>query len=153
MDSKIRVLFICQHNSGRSQMAEAFLKKLGGEMFEVESAGFEPGKEVNPLVVEVMKEEGVDLTGKKPQAVLDLFKVGRLYDHVITVCEDNEAQCPIFPGIVQRWHLSFPDPAAVTGSEAEKLQKVRDIRDQIKEELLNFSEEGFDLAGMLNPNK
>ena len=149
MDSKIRVLFICQHNSGRSQMAEAFLKKLGGDMFEVESAGFEPAKEVNPRVVEVMKEEGVDLTDKKPQAVLDLFKVGKLYNHVITVCEDNEDQCPIFPGIVQRWHLTFPDPAAVTGSEAEKLQKVREIRDRIKEELLNFSDKDFDLASLL----
>jgi arsenate reductase len=153
MDSKIRVLFICQHNSGRSQMAEAFLKKLGGDMFEVESAGFEPAKEVNPLVVEVMKEEGVDLTGKKPQAVLDFFKEGRLFDHVITVCEDSEDLCPIFPGIVQRWRLSFPDPSIVTGSEEEKLEKVRNIRDQIKEKLLNFSEEGFDLAALLNQDK
>jgi arsenate reductase len=151
MDSKIRVLFICQHNSGRSQMAEALLEKLGGETFEVESAGFEPAKEVNPLVIEVMNEEGADLSNKKPQSVIDLFKVGRLFDHVITVCEGNEEKCPIFPGIVRRWNWPFPDPSVVTGSETEKLEEVRKIRDGIKEKLLSFSDEDFDLASLLTP--
>ncbi len=151
MEEKIRVLFICQHNSARSQIAEAFLKKLGGEKFEVESAGFEPAKGVNPLVVAVMKEEGIDLSGKKPQGVLDFFTAGKLFDHVITVCGENEDKCPIFPGIVRRWHWPFPDPSVVTGSEREKLEKVRIIRNQIKEKLLNFSEEDFDLAALLNP--
>ena len=83
MSGKIKVLFICQHNSGRSQIAEAYLKQLGGDRFEVESAGLEPAEAVNPLVVSIMKEEGFDISGNKPQSVFELFKQGKLYDHVI----------------------------------------------------------------------
>jgi arsenate reductase len=132
VEQKIRVLFICQHNSGRSQIAETFLKQMAGDQFHVESAGMEPAAVVNPLVVEVMKEIGVDLSGKKPQSVFDKFKEGELFDHVITVCSDEEAKCPVFPGITKRWHHPFPDPAAVSGSPEEKLQRVREIRDMIK---------------------
>ncbi|WP_022660688.1 arsenate reductase ArsC [Paucidesulfovibrio longus] len=129
---KTRVLFICNHNSGRSQMAEAFLKEFGGEDFEVESAGLEPTS-VNPLVVEVMREIGIDLSGKRTQSVFDLYRMGRLYDYVITVCDDaDEAKCPIFPGVAQRWHWPFPDPAAAEGTHEEKLEHIRAIRDQIK---------------------
>ncbi len=138
------VLVICRHNSGRSQIAEAYLRKFGGDRIHVESAGFEPAKEVNPLVVEVMKEEGIDLSGKKPQSVFELYKQGRLFDHVITVCSDSESDCPIFPGITRRWHLPFPDPAAVEGTHAEKLAKVRGIRDAIKAAILNPPEGAFD---------
>src|SRR6185295_15139320 len=109
-DSKRKVLFVCIHNSARSQMAEAFLRKHGGDLFESESAGLEPGK-LNPNVVTVMKETGIDLTGKPTQAVFDLFHQGKTYDFVITVCDKEAAeQCPIFPGNVKRIAWSFKDP-------------------------------------------
>ena len=136
-------LFICQHNSGRSQIAEAYLKRFAGDRFEIESAGLQPAENVNPLVVEVMKEEGFDLSKKKPQSVFELFKSGGIYSHVITVCHDSEKQCPIFPGITRRWHWPFPDPAKVEGPREEKLAEVRKIRDQIKEWLLNPGEGTF----------
>lgn len=132
MSNKLKVLFICQHNSGRSQIAEAYLTRLGGEHITVESAGLEPADTVNPLVVEVMREEGFDLSDKKPQKVFDLFKTGKLFDHTVTVCSDSEHKCPIFPGITQRWYAPFPDPSKVTGSHEEQLTQVRAIRDMIK---------------------
>jgi arsenate reductase len=141
---KPKVLFICVHNSGRSQIAEAYLIKLSGAEFDVESAGLEPATEINPLVVEVMKEEGIDISGNQTQSVFELFKTGRLYDHVITVCDGaSEAKCPVFAGITKRWNWPFPDPAAVVGSDEEKLQKVREIRDMIKEKLIDSLEAGF----------
>ena len=143
MITKHTVLFICQHNSGRSQIAEAYLRKFAGDHIEVESAGMQPAERVNPLVVEVMKEEGFDLSQKKPQNVFELFKAGEIYSHVITVCYDSEDRCPIFPGITKRWHWPFPDPAKVGGSTEEKLAQVRKIRDQIKEWLLNPDEGTF----------
>jgi len=130
---KTRILFICRHNSGRSQIAEAYLKQMGEHDFYVESAGLEPADSVNPLVIEVMKEEGIDLSRQKPQSVFNKFKEGALYDHVITVCADSEDKCPIFPGIVKRWHMPFPDPSGVEGTHEEKLTAVRDIRDQIRQ--------------------
>ncbi|WP_449242275.1 arsenate reductase ArsC [Desulfovibrio sp.] len=133
---KTKVLFICVHNSGRSQMAEAFLNRYGGEEFQVESAGLEP-TEINPLVVDVMAEEGIDLAGKKTQSVFDLFRVGRLFDYVITVCDDaNEAKCPVFPGVTHRWHWPFPDPSKLSGTREEQLAQLRVIRDQIKDQVL-----------------
>lgn len=147
--SPIRVLFICRHNSGRSQIAEAYLKKFGGESFHVESAGLEPAERVNPLVVAVMKEEGIDLSEKKPQGVFELFRQGRLFDHVITVCSESEGECPVFPGITRRWHMPFPDPAAVEGTEDERLAKVRAIRDAIREAILHPREGQFDFRRFL----
>jgi arsenate reductase (thioredoxin) len=132
MEDKIKVLFICRHNSGRSQIAEAYLKRFAGDRFIVEGAGFEPADSVNELVIEVMKEEGIDLSGKRPQSVFEQFKSGRLYDYVITVCDDSESKCPIFPGIAKRLHRSFPDPSKVEGTPDEKLRKVREIRDHIR---------------------
>jgi arsenate reductase len=143
MDQKPKILFICQHNSGRSQIAEAYLKKFAGNHLQIESAGSEPAENVNPLVLEVMKEEGFDLSGRKPQSVFELFKAGRLFDHVVTVCHDSENLCPVFPGITKRWHWPFPDPAKVEGSDEEKLAQVRQIRDQIKAWLLNPKEGSF----------
>jgi arsenate reductase len=141
---KPKVLFICVHNSGRSQMAEAYLKKIAGDHYGVESAGLEPAHEINPLVVEVMKEEGIDISSNKIQSVFELFKTGKLYDHVITVCDGaSEAKCPVFAGITRRWNWPFPDPAAVKGPDTEKMQKVREIRDLIKEKLINSMEAGF----------
>ena len=149
MANKTRVLFICQHNSGRSQIAEAYLKKFYGNHFEIESAGLEPAEAVNPLVVRVMDEDGVDLSKKKPQSVFDLFKKGNLYEHVITVCHDSESKCPVFPGITKRWHWPFPDPAAVKGTEIEKLEEVRKIRDMIKEWLLNPPENTINFKALI----
>jgi arsenate reductase (thioredoxin) len=137
MTTKIKVLFICQHNSGRSQIAEEYLKKFYGDYFEIASAGFDPAQEVNPLVVQVMNEVGIDLSRKKPQSVFEFFKQGKIYNHVITVCHDTESKCPVFPGITNRWHLPFPDPASVKGTEEEKLEEIRKIRDMIKEWLIN----------------
>jgi arsenate reductase len=137
MDKK-KVLFICGHNSGRSQMAEAFLKDMAGDRIDVESAGLEP-KTVNPLVIEVMQEIGFDLSQAKSDSVFDFFKEGRLYDYVITVCDETAAgQCPVFPGITKRFHWPFKDPEALTGIHEEKLIALREIRNQIKEKLTSW---------------
>lgn len=132
-----RVLFICTHNSARSQMAEAFLNRLGGGEFEAESAGLAP-TQVNPYVVEVMKEEGIDLSHKETHAVFDKFRQGRLYHYVITVCAEAESQCPIFPGVTHRLHLPFPDPASFTGSREDILARTREVRDAVKEKVSEF---------------
>jgi arsenate reductase (thioredoxin) len=140
-DDPMRVLFVCVHNSARSQMAEAYLDRFCGEGVTVESAGLDPTT-VNPLVVAVMAEEGIDLSGKKTRKVFDLYRDGRLYDAVVTVCEESlEGRCPVFAGVTHRLHLPFPDPAAVTGTEAEKLDAVRAIRDRIRERMVALAEE------------
>ena len=138
----IKVLFLCGHNSARSQMAEAFLKKIGREAFEVESAGLELADRINPLVVEVMKEIGIDLEGKRMQRVFDLFQQGRLYDYVIAVCDAAKAgKCPIFPGVCKRLHWPFEDPATLEGTWEEKLEKTRLIRDEIRQQVETWVEE------------
>jgi arsenate reductase len=129
---KEKVLFVCIHNSARSQMAEAWLNHLYGDRFEAHSAGLEAGT-LNPLAVAAMKEVGIDISHKKTQTVFSLFSKGELFSYVITVCDEASAeQCPVFPGATTRLHWSFPDPAQLTGTEAEKLAKVRAIRDDIK---------------------
>ena len=139
--AKQQVLFVCVHNSARSQMAEAWLNHFGGEQFEAESAGLSPGT-LNPLVVKVMQEVGIDISHKKTQAVFDLFQTGRLFKYVITVCDETSAEkCPIFPGITTRFHWSFPDPSTLTGTEAEKLAQTREIRDLIKAKVANWCQE------------
>lgn len=135
---KRRTLFICIHNSARSQMAEAFLRKYGGDNFEAESAGIEPGK-MNNNVIEVMKEKGVDLSKKGTQGVFDIFKRGNKYDAVITVCDAASAEkCPVFPGIVKRESWSFADPSAFKGSQREILEQTRVVRDLIEETIEDF---------------
>lgn len=132
---KDRVLFVCIHNSARSQIAEALLKQMAGDRFEVESAGLEPGR-LNPLAVEVMKEIGIDISENQTKSALDLFKGGRLYTHVITVCDKTSAeQCPFFPGITTRLHWSFADPSGFTGTQREKLEKTRQVREAIREKI------------------
>ena len=133
-----KVLFVCVHNSARSQMAEAFLNQLGNGRFIAESAGFKKGK-LNPLVVEVMKEVGIDISNNKTKSVFKLFKKGRIYHYVIDVCNAASAErCPIFPGITKRLNWSFEDPASFTGTDEEKLTKIRVVRDGIKAEVENF---------------
>jgi len=128
-----RVLFICVHNSARSQLAEAFMNAIGGGAYLAESAGFEP-REINPLVIEAMAEEGLDISKNRSKSVFDLFKSGRIFDYVVTVCDDaREGQCPIFPGVTRRLHIPFTDPAATVGTHEEKLAEVRKIRDSIKD--------------------
>ncbi len=134
----VKVLFLCVHNSARSQMAEAYLKKLGGAEFIVDSAGLEKGN-LNPLAVQVMKEEGIDISKNETNDVFDFFKQGRMYQYVITVCDAKSAErCPVFPGIVKMLNWSFDDPAKFTGTEEEKLQQTRKVRDRIKGAIENF---------------
>ena len=132
---KKKVLFVCIHNSARSQMAEELLRKLGGDKFDVESAGIEPGK-LNPIVIEALKEEGIDISGKKTQAVMDLFKKGTLYHYVITVCDETSAErCPVFPGIAQRLHWGFKDPSKFEGTDEEKLNKTKMVKEEIRNKI------------------
>jgi arsenate reductase len=138
---KLKVLFICVHNSARSQMAEAFLRKFAGDQFEVESAGLEPGT-LNPLMVKAMGEVGMDLSAKQTRSAFDLLRQGRWYSWVITVCDESQAEvCPIFPGAGLRQHWSFPDPSAFTGSEEEKLEQVRALRDRIADKVREWIKE------------
>lgn len=135
LNNKKKVLFICVHNSARSQMAEAFLKQSASAAIEVESAGLEPGV-LNPLVVEVMQEAGIDIAHNKTQSVFDLHKKGRSYDYVITVCDESQSEkCPIFPGSAQKLHWPFDDPSRFEGSMEDKKQKTRIVRDSIKKKI------------------
>lgn len=145
---KKKVLFICVHNSARSQMAEAFLNDLCGDSFEAQSAGLEPGK-LNPIVVEAMQEIGLDISHKTTKAVFDIFKSGEMFAYVITVCDEaNAERCPIFGGVTTRLHWGFPDPSALQGSHEEKLARTREIRDLIKARIETWCAEFPDqLAG------
>ncbi len=135
---KEKILVICVHNSARSQMGEEYIRKYGGDFFDVESAGLEPG-ELNPLVVEVLKEDGIDIRGKKTQSAFDLYKAGRTYDYVITVCsKEAEERCPLYPGTKQRLHWPFSDPSSLTGTREEQLARTREIREEIKTAVLRF---------------
>jgi arsenate reductase len=136
--SKEKVLFVCVHNSARSQMAEAMLKKMAGDRFEVESAGLEPGQ-LNPLAVEAMKEISIDISGNQTKSAFDFFREGKLYTHVITVCDETSAeQCPFFPGITTRLHWSFADPSTFTGTWEERLEKTRKVREAIREKIVSW---------------
>lgn len=132
-----RVLFLCTGNSARSQMAEAFLRKHGGDGFEAFSAGLEP-KGMNPYTALVMQEVGIDVSAQKSKGVNEyLGKV--LFQYLITVCDDADKNCPtVWPGISRREHWSFVDPAAATGTDEQKLQKFREVRDQIEKKLLDW---------------
>ena len=122
-------------------MAEAFLNKYGEGKYKAESAGLEPGK-LNPNVVKVMQEVGIDLSQKSTQSVFDLFRKGNLYNAVITVCDGASAeQCPIFPGRVKRVAWSFEDPSAFKGSEEKVLEHTREIRNEIENAIQDFIKE------------
>lgn len=129
---KKKVLFVCIHNSARSQMAEAFLNQICPGEFEAQSAGFEPGT-INPVVVEAMREVGIDISGNKTKAVFDMFKSGQIFSYVITVCDETSAErCPVFPGVTTRLHWSFADPSSFKGTHEEVLKKTREVRDTIR---------------------
>ena len=138
---KIRVLFVCVHNSARSQMAEAFLNALAGDRFKAMSAGLEPGT-INPLAVEVMKEVGLDISRNVTKSVFSLYRGGALFAYVIAVCDVEAAQrCPTFPGISRTLVWSFPDPASFAGTPLERLSKTREVRDAIKARIEEFIRE------------
>ena len=138
---KPNVLFICVHNSARSQMAAALLNKTCGQFFEAHSAGLEPGA-INPLVIEVLREVGIDISKNKTQRVFDVWKSGKVFQFVITVCSEAEAEgCPIFPGVTSRLHWPFDDPSKFSGSHGERLDKTRRVRDQIQATIDSFCEE------------
>jgi len=138
---KIKVLFVCVHNSARSQMAEAFVNNLVGDKYIAESAGIEPGK-LNPYVVKVMSEIGIDISSNRTKDVFEFVRAGKHFNFVITVCEREAAEkCPIFPGISKRLEWSFRDPSKLNGTEEEILEQTRKIRDEIKFQVIKWIEE------------
>jgi arsenate reductase (thioredoxin) len=135
---KKRVLFICVHNSARSQMAEAWMKYFAEDLYEVESAGFKPST-INPLVVQVMMEKGIDLSQKTTQSVHGLFRSGSIFHYVITVCKRaQEEECPLYPGVMIRQSWEMDNPEDFIGTPDEILSQVRALRDQIKLRVLQF---------------
>ena len=138
MNKKPRVLFLCTHNSARSQMAEAFLRRYGHEYFEAHSAGLEPD-ELHPTTVQVMREAGFDLLAEGHRSKgLDEYFLKMHIGYLITVCENAEAKCPILPGVGVREYWGFEDPAAYAGTAEQKLAKFREIRDRIEERVRTF---------------
>ena len=133
--SKSKVLILCTGNSARSQMAEGLLRHEAAGRFEVESAGVKPSR-VRPEAIRVMREIGIDISGRRSKS-LDEF-TGREFDYVITVCDNANQRCPVFPGQTKRIHWSFEDPAAVQGDETARLTEFRRVRDQIRERLREF---------------
>jgi arsenate reductase (thioredoxin) len=143
---KRKVLFVCIHNSARSQMAEAFLNQMCGAEFEAHSAGLEPGK-LNPIVVEVMREAGLDLSGNQTKAVFDFVKSGESFAYAITVCDQASAErCPIFPGATTRLHWSFPDPSSFQGTPEGRIARTREVRDMIERKVAQWCDEVCSVA-------
>ena len=138
MNEKKRVLILCTGNSARSQMAEGLLRDMGGDRFEVHSAGT-IASFVRPQAIAAMREIGIDISGHRSKGV-DEF-LGQEFDYVITVCDNANESCPAFPGKTKRIHWSFDDPAGADGPEEEKLAAFRRVRDQIKEKLHLFAED------------
>ena len=138
-NEKIRVLFVCVSNSFRSQVAEAILNNKYGDLFVAESAGYRK-KDINPLAIEVMKEYGVDISKNKVDRLLDFYNDGRKYQYVVTVCNKVfEEDCPIFPGVVSRFHWNdFANPEDYTGTYDEQLEKARKLRDDIEKRIDEF---------------
>jgi len=135
--SRQKILFLCTGNSARSQMAEAFIRKYADDRFEAHSAGLEP-KGLNPLTVQVMDEVGIDISGQTSKGV-DTYLGKVHFQYLVTVCDDADKNCPtVWPGINQRMHWSFQDPAAVEGSEKEKLAKFREVRDLIEAKIQSW---------------
>lgn len=132
-----RVIFLCTGNSARSQMAEAFLRNYCADRYEVYSAGLEP-KGLNPLAVEAMKGVGIDISGQRSKGVSEYL--GKLtFRYLITVCDNAEKNCPAtWPGVTERLHWSFEDPSAYNGTQEEKLARFCQVRDQIKQQIIDW---------------
>jgi arsenate reductase (thioredoxin) len=135
--TRVRVLFICTHNSARSQMAEGLLRHLAGDRYEVESAGTEETF-VRPLAIEAMRELGIDISTQTSKTIASLGE--RKFDIAITVCDNANESCPIFPGSPKRLHWSFDDPSSATGTDADRLAVFRRVRDEIRERIEMFVE-------------
>lgn len=127
--NKTRVLFLCTHNSARSQMAEGLLHYLAGDRFEAHSAGTE-ATHVRPLAARAMAEVGADIS-RQESKTLDRY-LGEPFDYVVTVCDDANEACPVFHGAKERLHWSFPDPSQANGTEEERLAVFRTVRDEIR---------------------
>ena len=136
MNDKKKVLILCTGNSARSQMAEGLLRHDAGARFEVASAGVAPSR-VRPEANAVMNELGIDISTHRSKSV-DEFS-GQEFDYVITVCDNANEQCPVFPGKTKRIHWSFEDPAAAEGDERQRLSVFRRVRDEIRERLREFA--------------
>lgn len=137
----IDVLFVCIHNSARSQMAEAYLNRLGKGLFRAESAGLEPGQ-LNPNVVKVLQLDGIDISDNKTKSTFDMLKKGTRYTYVVTVCDEASGQrCPIFPGSLKTFHWNIEDPSALKGDFETILPELIRIRDEIKHRVINFISE------------
>ena len=132
---RTRVLFLCTHNSARSQMAEGFLRALAADRYEADSAGTEKTS-VNPLAIQAMAERGIDIRTHTSKRYEDLLPAR--WDYLITVCDDANERCPWVPGSVKRLHWSFPDPSRATGTEEERLAVFRRVRDQIEQRLIDW---------------
>jgi arsenate reductase (thioredoxin) len=130
LGERARVLFLCTHNSARSQMAEGILRHLGGERFEVHSAGT-GATHVRPLAIRAMDEIGIDISGQESKTLERYLEES--FDYVITVCDDANEACPFFPGAANRLHWTFEDPSRARGSEEEQLAVFRSVRDRIKD--------------------
>jgi arsenate reductase len=141
MEDKPSILFLCTGNSCRSQMAEGFLRELGGGRFTACSAGTDPAERVHPLAVEVMAEKGIDIRQGQPKNVSQFLE--RLsVRHLVIVCDGANEKCPrVFPGLLNRMFWPFDDPAAFVGSEAATLEKFRDVRDQIESRIKQWLKE------------
>lgn len=136
----IRVLFVCIHNSARSQMAEAFINTNFKDDMIAESAGIEPGS-LNPVVVKAMQNIGIDISNNSTNSVQSFINENRQYDYLITVCDETSAErCPIYPGAGKRVHMGFPDPSALQGDEEFRLKETEKIRDQIKDQISLWAE-------------
>lgn len=134
----MRVLILCTGNSARSQMAEGLLRDMAGSKFVVESAGT-VASFVRPQAIAAMNEIGIDISGHRSKSVGEF--IGQPFDYVITVCDNANESCPVFPGNTERIHWSFDDPAEAKGTDEDKLAKFRSVRDQIRERLLEFVKE------------
>jgi len=134
----IHVLFLCTHNSARSQIAEALLRHLGGSDFAAASAGTEVTR-VHPLALSVLAERGIETSGLTSQHLRDF--AGQRFAVVITVCDRARDACPVFPGETERLHWSFPDPSAVVGTDEERLNAFRAVRDGLERHILRFIDE------------
>jgi arsenate reductase (thioredoxin) len=122
-------------------MAAALMNKICGKFFEAQSAGLEPGT-LNPLAIETLQELGIDISQNKTQRVFDVWKSGQIFQFVVTVCSEAEAEgCPIFSGVATRLHWPFDDPSKFTGTHEERLQKIHSVRDQIQAKINSFCEE------------
>lgn len=132
----LRVLFLCTHNSSRSQMAEGLLRAHGGPAFEVFSAGTQP-RSVHPLAIKVMREIGIDISDQTAKGI-EAFATEPPMDLVVTVCDEAQEACPFFPNARSQAHWGFPDPSRVTGTEEERLAAFRHIRDLIAAKITQF---------------